>query len=479
MVPGPQTGPEGEKLMRHPMSPRYGLSLCTALLAIACGQDKPAPAPGPAVAEAPAVATPEDKAPGDKAPEAKAPEAKAPAPLPAALPKALLLAYAQFEVEGGKVTARPGPARIEVLRREGGAWATTVLDDAGSNVFHKAMAYTPPGGTPAILTFAGMDAAVKLWRPSEKGFSAETLWTEKFGGKWDRMRDGEVGDIYGDGKPSIAVATHDQGVVAVLRPGDAGKFDVVKLGAKPDTFVHEVELGDLDGDGVMEVYATPSEPNRLTGGAQHGEVWRFVPKAGEGPTVVADLGERHAKEIVVADVDGDGRDELYVAVEALTAGKGASLRIVEPVEIRRYDQGTPADAGKVVATLPDRLCRFLTVGDVDGDGKREMVAAAYRSGVWLLRPPANTADKGDKAGKWTVDNIDRESSGFEHAAVLTDLDGDGRDELYVAADEQGELRRYVWADGKPTRETIHRRAHPGAMMTWNIMPLPVTALQAK
>lgn len=416
----------------------------------------------------PAATAPSQPADGPQAqavPKADDPAATAG---PENLPKGLLLAYAQFEVANGKVLPKPGAARLEIMTRQGGRWQTQVLEDADSNVFHKAMAYTPPGAAPGLLTFGGMGANVKLWRRGEGGFTSTTLWSEKFGGKWDRMRDGEVGDVYGDGKPTIVVATHDQGVVAVLRPQGGDRVKVVKLGAKPDTFVHEIELGDVNGDGVMEVYATPSEPNKLEGGAQAGLVWRFVPKAGKGPEVAADLGNRHAKEIYVGDVDGDGRDELYVAVEAHTEGKGASLRIVDPVEIRRYDADTPADKGKVVATLPDRLTRFLTVGDVDGDGKREMVAAAYRSGLWLLKPGAN------KDAAWQVSNIDRRSSGFEHASILTDLDGDGRDELYVAADEQGELRRYVWKDGAPVRETIHKRDIPGSMMTWNIMPVPVS-----
>ncbi|MDD9967412.1 MAG: VCBS repeat-containing protein, partial [Myxococcales bacterium] len=417
-------------------------------------------------------------------PSAFAPD---PATVPKDLPNGLLLAYAQFAVEGGKVLPKPGPARLEILTRKGGEWQVEVLEDKQSNVFHKAMTYQPKGGRAGILTFAGMSAAVKLWTRGASGWQADTLWSEKFGGKWDRMRDGEVADMYGDGKATIVVATHDQGVVAALTPKGAGDaqgkaqgkapgeaaFDVRKLGARPDTFVHEIELGDLDKDGVLEAYATPSEPNKLEGGAQSGLVWRFVPKAGKGPGVAADLGKRHAKEIYVGDVDGDGRDELYVAVEALTAGKGDSLRIVEPVEIRRYEHDTPADKGTVVATLPDRLCRFLTVGDVDGDGKREMIAAAYRSGVWLLTPGPNPNQA------WKVTNIDRRSSGFEHAAVLSDLDGDGTDELYVAADEQGELRRYVWQAGKPVRTTIHKRDIPGSMMTWNLMPVPTEILQAK
>ena len=59
----------------------------------------------------------------------------------------------------------------------------------------------------------------------------------------------------------IAVATHDPGVVAVLRPAAKG-FTAVELDRKPEIVVHEIEIGDLDRDGKREVYATPSEPNR-------------------------------------------------------------------------------------------------------------------------------------------------------------------------------------------------------------------------
>jgi len=296
-----------------------------------------------------------------------------------------------------------------------------------------------------------------------------TLWHGEFGGKFNRMRDAEIADLYGDGTPAIAVATHDQGVVSVLRQ-QVNKWKVERIDAKKDTFVHEIEIGDLNKDGVLEVYATPSEPNKLDAEAQRGEVVRYVPKKGEGPIIVADLGKRHAKEIYVGDVDGDGTDELYVAVEALTKGRGAGLEIVEPVEIRRYDADTAPDAKVIIATIPDRLCRFLTVGDVDGDGKKEMVAASFSKGLWLLRPGKNPKSE------WGVESIDRDSGGFEHAALLTDLDGNGTDELYVAADVQGELRRYVWVRGRAKRELILKREIPMSRMTWNINPVPMSAL---
>jgi len=368
------------------------------------------------------------------------------------LPNGLLVSLAALDQdENGKPL--PLPARLGVLWRETDGWKYRTLEDADSNVFHKAMAYRPDGPDAGVLTFGGTRAMVKLLTSSG---DPVVLWEADFGGRFSRMRDAEVADLYGDGTSAIAVATHDQGVVAVLRPDADGGFAVEELGRQADTFVHEIEIGDLDGDGVLEVYATPSAPNKLDGTPQPGEVVRYVPAAGEGPTVVADLGDRHAKEILVDDVDGDGRDELYVSVEAVAGGQ---------VEIRRYDHDTDPTAGSLVATLDDKLCRFLTAGDVDGDGAKEMVAAAHKSGLWLLRPQED--------GSWTSELIDADSSGFEHAAILADLDEDGTDELYVASDRDKEIRSYTWREGEPVRELIHAYQDGLSRFTWNLMPVPV------
>ena len=409
------------------------------VLALACGGEErpPAAAPRPPEAAARPAQPPASTAPDD-------------------LPYGLLVALSPFEVgPDGKVRSKPTAARLEIVTRERGAWRVRAIEDPESNVFHKALAYD--GG---ILTLGGTAAAIKLWRPDLSGtsYTSETIWTRDFGGKFSRMRDAELADLDGDGSPELAVATHDQGVVAVVRRDPSGGWSVEEIDAEKDTFVHEIEVGDLDGDGVPEVYATPSEPNRLDGTPQTGKVTRYVPARGEGRTVVADLGDRHAKEILVGDVDGDGRDELYVAVEAVSGGQ---------VEIRRFDHGTAPDAVVVIARLDDTQTRFLTAGDVDGDGRREMVAAGMKSGLWLLRPGPAPA-----TGTWEKSLIDARSGGFEHASVLADLDGDGRDELYVASDDHGELRRYVFQDGTWTREVIHTRKPAGSAFTWNLTPFP-------
>jgi len=370
----------------------------------------------------------------------------------------LLVALSQFEVSPeGKVLPRPKAALLEILVPRDGAWEIVPIEDPDSNVFHKAMTYDPGGALPpGILTMGGTQAVLKLWRKGPQGFTAETLWQKDFGGKFSRMRDAEVLPL-ADGREGLAVATHDQGVVAIVAPGDGG-WTVRELDRKANTIVHEIEIGDLDGDGAPEVYATPSEPNLFDGNPQRGSVVRYVPSRGGERAVVADLGDRHAKEILVDDVDGDGRDELYVSVEAVAGGR---------LEVRRYDADTDPAAGEVIARLDDRLCRFLTVGDVDGDGRREIVAAAHKTGLWLLRPSA-------ESGKpWEKRSIDRASSGFEHAALAADLDDDGTDELYVASDDQGEIRRYLWRNGRFEKEVLRRREVPGSVFTWNLMPVPL------
>jgi hypothetical protein len=365
---------------------------------------------------------------------------------------ALGLAVFSKDAAGRQV---PGQATAAFLAPGGKSWRRGTLTDPESNVFHKLLEYCPTPGDCGLLSVGGTAAALKLWRP---GRDPQVLWKADFGGRFSRLRDAEVADVLGDGVPTIVVGTHDQGVVALVRPDGRGGFSVKELDRQPETFVHEIEVGDLDGDGVREVYATPSRPNVLDGTPQPGAVVRYVPARGEGRAVFADLGDRHAKEILVTDLDGDGKDELYASVEAVSGGS---------VEIRRYLAGSLPSPGETIAVLTDQMCRCLTAGDVDGDGRREIVAAAAKTGLWLLRP-------GAPGLSWSRDRIASDSSGFEHAALLADLDEDARDELYVASDEQHEVRRYRWREGAWERDVLYRYEAKMPGFTWNLTAVPAS-----
>jgi hypothetical protein len=384
-------------------------------------------------------------------------------------PQVLLVAQSTFSRnEQGRYT-QPDAAKLLIFRPQGNGWHREELTDDQSNVFHKAMVLATGEGEPQVLTIAGDQAALKLWRRTSSGWQAETLWQPTFGGRHNRLRDVELADVTGDGQQDIVLATHDQGVVAVVRRTASG-WEAMELDRSENTFVHEIEIGDLDGDNRPEIYATPSRPNLGSGGAQPGQVtrYRWTGDSFVKETVVA-WERRHAKEILVTDLTGDGTPELYAALEGETrAGSQLGGELVAPVEIVRLSPGQDSWTSEVVATIPqERQCRFLTSGDLDGDSRPELVAASFSKGIWLFEPGQNVP--------FSARMLTQETGGFEHASLLADIDGDGQVELFVADDTHGRLLRFDWNNGQLSQpQALHTRTVPQSAITWNlwVAPLP-------
>ena len=366
--------------------------------------------------------------------------------------RTLLVTQSEFKAnDEGKYTV-PDAAVMLLVTHDGTKWTTEKIVDKESNVFHKALQY----GKEGILTLGAADAYLKLWTKQGAEWTSKTLWNPSFGGKHNRLRDFEIADFDGDGKDDLAIATHDQGVVAVAWKTDEG-FKTEELDRKENTFVHEIEIGDLDGDGKKEIFATPSDPNTASGVEQGGAVLRYSWNGKKFvKSEVVKFDERHIKEILVTDLEKDGKEELYAVLEA---EMGPDASIVKPVEIRRFDYKDGKFESSSVATINDRLCRFLVSGDVDGDGDNELVAASFSSGIWVI----------EKEGEhWKSNCIEPNTGGFEHAIYLADLDGNGKVELYVGDDKHGALKRYEYQDGGYESAEIQKRLIPSKAMVWNI-----------
>ena len=428
------------------------LSLCLASALIACGDQGPAENAKKAKTSKKTNTAKADKkektAAADGEYVAKQ-EALSGNPLPA-----LALSQAWF-MKDAQGKSKPGPARLEIWRRTPAGWFSSLLEDPESNVFHKAIIEEGR----SVVTIGAMGAKLKRWTYDENGkiWNQETLWSQSWGGKFDRLRDIEIGDVDGDGLDEYVIATHDFGVVAVYNPakGDA-KAEIIEMDKKADTFVHEIEIGDIDGDGKKEFFATPSDRNKA-GVSQHGEVVMYKWDGKAYVRSIVDPGKgTHAKEILTADIDGDGKSELFSVQEAVLEDK----KMVKPVTIRQYTRNAEGSFDfEEIAQIQDTMTRFIIAEDFDGDGTKEIIAAAKKTGLYRIVPGADG---------WTVTQFDDQSSSFEHAILAFDSNRDSKPELFVAADNQQTLNRYDWqADTGTFKKTKIGKLQP-SVFTWNI-----------
>jgi hypothetical protein len=413
-------------------------SILLSLVFSACGGEEPAPkattkAPATKAAPSGEYQAKQDPIVGDKVP-------------------ALLLSQAWF-MKDANGKSKPGPARLEIWREGAAGWNFTRLEDPESNVFHKSI-LSEDG---SILTISAMGAHLKRWKFENGTWSQDMLWTQSWGGKFDRLRDIEVGDVDGDGADEYVIATHDFGVVAVFNPGvDGADPEVIELDKKADTFIHEIEIGDIDGDGKLEFFATPSDRNKAHV-SQHGEVVMYKWDGKTYARSVVDPGEgTHAKEILVTDIDGDGKSEIFSVQEAILENK----KMVKPVTIRQYTRNAEGSFSfEEIAQIDDTMTRFIIAEDFDGDGTKELIAAAKKTGLYRVNR---------NGSKWTVTQFDANSSSFEHAIIAADIDADGQSELYVAADNQQELKRYDWnAETSTFDKKLIGKLQP-SVFTWSI-----------
>lgn len=371
-------------------------------------------------------------------------------------------------VEGlseGDVTWERGPAE----EGEDGPGPTKTKDyelDAG-NTFHKAFWFEPAFGEPGILTISANMPMIKIWRQSGNSWNSELLFTADVGNREHRFRDIEVGDVDGDGQEELVLATHDLGRVFVLEQKADG-LEAIEIASRDElTFVHEIELGDVDGDGMDEIFSTPSDPNALNGKHQRGQIERHDFEDGKWRlTTVEDSETTHAKEILIADIEQDGQLELYSAMEGegLTgldsrAAGGAST------QIKRYDFDGDSSTDQIVAELPSNLCRFLNLGDLEGDGQLEILASTRSEGIYRV-----WFEGGEWKSQSEINGL--QTAGFEHSTVFYDIDGNGSDELFVADDENKRIQMWYWDAGRERmRKVVLLDRSDQFYLTWSVMPL--------
>lgn len=318
-------------------------------------------------------------------------------------------------------------------------------------------------GSPDLAALPRLGQGARVWLGDRAG-----TWREASAGLTLPMSCGggvAFGDLNKDGRLDLVVADHCAGVFVYLGDGH-GHWKATTAGLNPGsarqpvghtdeennrfTGAEDVAVGDVNEDGFADLVVASRRDGGITVylGDGSGKVWKEavsdgLPKSG------------FATKLLLRDIDGDGHLDIVAAYEAgprVWRGDGMG-------HWQSYSDGLPTHG-------PGGFYRGLALGDVNEDGRLDLVVANRRDGPelylqteaggWHLAPPPLPSMKG---GALSV--------------ALGDLDRDGHLDMVVGGRHSLKTQYglfVVRGDGKGGWSELQNTNLPGDGLTfiWGI-----------
>jgi len=258
-----------------------------------------------------------------------------------------------------------------------------------------------------------------------------------------------IGDLNGDGLPDLVSADYNVSLFLQTSPGTfAAPIPLYSGGA------NWVAVGDLNHDGMPDIALTDSVGVKLL---MHTGVAAATTYAAPVTifTQTPNANVAGANLIAIADVNGDGLNDLIITDPGPTGGAAPTVSVL------LQDAANPGQflAPVSYATAAGSLAEDIVVTDVNGDGLKDIVIGGTASVDVLLQNPA-AAGTFLAAASYAVEDANQ--------VAIADVNGDGLLDIVVATGVSHPMLNGVISNSPGV--LLQSAAAPGTFTTLQDLP---------
>jgi hypothetical protein len=307
----------------------------------------------------------------------------------------------------------PGPDSLKVyLSTAAGVFASPVYVADGTDPLYLASADLNRDGLPDVVSASYDDGALTVFlntKSSPGTLSAPLVLTSPGASQV------AIGDMNHDGLPDLVSADYGVSLFVQTSPGTfAAPISLYSGGA------NWVAVGDLNGDGNLDIALTDATGVKVllhTGAAT--ATTYAAPLSIFTQSANAYVGG--ANLIAIADVNGDGANDLVITDPGPTGGMAPTVNILLQ---------NPASPGTFLAPVSypiaiQELSQSIVVRDVDGDVRPDIVIGGQQTVTVVLQNHAPAMP-----GTFMPATIYTAPGAYEIA--VADVNGDGKPDIVVS-----------------------------------------------